>query len=286
MAHNAQYTDVPQHPGGAYGGYPQDHAPLMGNQAPPGGSVFSSAIQEVKAMPNTVNRAEGFLFAAALSVVAASLIGSSVFLFGGGFQFIRWIETTYITIFGLVLCIVDTPILKSMGFVARVKILLQKYVNLLSRLVGKGLTYIFLGSSLLSTSLAKFDSVLLLILMVLLCLVPIAAGALLIVKGVGTMRKLETFRKFLFQECAQGNQESIMSQKFHQYARNGTALTAKEFLDWCNLVSSTLIQGEDMFHIYNALVTTPTWQGSVDKEPSLSYEDFRDWVVSGKWVIL
>merc|ERR1740130_256880 len=83
-------------------------------------------------------------FAAACCIILGGFLGALILLFQ--FELIDFIEQMYILLFGIVLAILDTPVMGNHGLVLEVQQTVARQCNLLTRVTGKGVVYLFVGS--------------------------------------------------------------------------------------------------------------------------------------------
>lgn len=271
----AGFTDTHQaYPGGHFQQYPVPGAST--NLPPPPGSI------KVTTPTMTI-----FSFSAACSVMVGAFIGVVYFL-TAGFHLIRFVETCYIMLFGGVLAVLETPFFKTFHAINQLKMYIRKYINLITRATGEGATFVFLGCSLLSTSLAKFDSPVWVFLEILLCLWPIMIGLGTIIIGVMKSQKLNNARLKLLAIDNQG----LLHSKYTQFARTcpEIGLTKTEFCELVRETASLSFEDTELKLIFNVLVSNPTWRSTApaqvgNDEAKMPKEDLFSWIQGG-WVLL
>merc|ERR1719464_1078351 len=88
-------------------------------------------------------------FAGACCLILGSFVGFLVSFFRFELDLLTdVIEMAYIFMFGVILAVLDTPFFKTIKAMGDFKMYIGKYVNILTRVTGKGLAFLFLGSDL------------------------------------------------------------------------------------------------------------------------------------------
>lgn len=290
--------------GGAYGppgggGPPGITGPLGGGYAPQdnyGGSPGSGnqynqsstgAYGESNSMMSSGKSAVGEVaFAAACCIVVGSV--ASGFCFISSFQFADWLFMTYLFVFGLILAVLDAPILGNVKWVADAKIYVAKYAQLVTRSIGKGTTLVFLGSALSMSMWDNLTGGMWMFLAVVLSGVPILVGLFFIGYGFLKSQKLEKARKQL---------ETSGDHRFDSFAGPG-GLTMSDFNNYLSTDYGLTFDAGDLKLIFNALSSNPMWmmqgtagvQGGYQNQQmegagTLSRQEFSDWCKGG-WVCL
>lgn len=228
-------------------------------------------------------------FAAACAIVTAGFISALCLFFSG--QFSDAILASYMIAFGGVLAILDNPFY-NIKMIVDAKMYIGKYVNILTRVTGKGLCFVFLGSSLFAAMWENLSNGFLLFLAVMLCVSPVLVGLAAIFIGVMKSQKLAKARIKL----AEGSPEQWYDQLAQTYRGPQGGLTPNEFNDLTNRNGGFKWEGADLKLIFNALVSNPTWRmaGSTNQggtrpgtteEPKIPKEDLMNWIHQG-WVFL
>lgn len=268
------YAANPQYAQGAYGGnYAPGVGPEYGGGMPAAGQAnFDWSV---------------VFFAAACSIMLGAFIGGIALFFS--FELVDFIEMCYMLLFGGVLAVMDTPCFKTLKTVKDHREYFSKYVNLLTRLMGKGITFLFLGCSLFSGMWDNLESNLLLFLAFILCLLPVVVGVAAV--GIGFMKsqKLTKARLPLAQDETEALRQFDQCARTYPYpSHQGGGLTQAEFSDLTNKSAGIKWEDSDLKLIFNALVSNPAWrtnhtsaggqQGELAKMPK---EDFMAWVSGG-----
>jgi len=302
--HGPQGSYPPQ--GGSYGpqggGYPPQggqYPPTDSNYAAPptnyqqpyqeNGSYVSHSSQggTLKDMVANGNINDIF-FAAACSLIVSAVVTWIIFLFE--FKVIDFIALTYLLFFGCVLAVLDTPVFKAIRGVMEAKMYIGKYIQLLTRVTGKGVVFIFLGSFQFITMWDNLQGGFFEFMAVVLCFFPIIVGGVAIVLGILKSKKLDKARRQLM---------VVIDQRYDQFARtfpgpNG-GLTMNEFNMLTLENGGFRFQSLDLKLIFNALVTNPSWrmQASVtaaaggqgytnpNQEVKIPKQDMLDWCKGG-----
>lgn len=236
------------HPGGA-AGYPPSAGPYgdpYGQQSPIGGGGLKTL--------STGNYMNDVFFAAACCIVLGSLIGGTAML--ASLELVDWLQMTYLLFFGLILAVLDTPLMKTIKMVMDAKMYIGKYIQFVTRLTGKGVTLVFLGSALFMTMWDTLKGWFMETLAVVLCIVPVLVGICAVVIGVLKSLRLNKARTQL---------SPVIEQRYDAMAQtypgpNG-GLTMHEFN---RLISENTNRIEfetlDLKLIFNALVSNPSWR--------------------------
>jgi len=227
-------------------------------------------------------------FAAACSLIVSAVVTWIIFLFE--FKVIDFIALTYLLFFGCVLAVLDTPVFKAIRGVMEAKMYIGKYIQLLTRVTGKGVVFIFLGSFQFITMWDNLQGGFFEFMAVVLCFFPIIVGGVAIVLGILKSKKLDKARRQLM---------VVIDQRYDQFARtfpgpNG-GLTMNEFNMLTLENGGFRFQSLDLKLIFNALVTNPSWrmQASVtaaaggqgytnpNQEVKIPKQDMLDWCKGG-----
>ncbi|CAJ1353960.1 unnamed protein product [Effrenium voratum] len=227
---------------GPYGNYPY---PQQGG--PQGGGT--------KGLPLNPDWSFAF-FVAACSTMLGAFIGGLCLFFS--FELVDFLEMCYILLFGGVLAVMDTPCLKTMKTVKDHREYFSKYVNILTRVTGKGIAFLFLGCSLFSTMWDNLESPGLEFLAFVLCMVPVVVGIGALVIGFIKSQKLNKARTALAQEAE--NVGALYDQHARTYSGPHGGLTMLEFSDLTFKIIGFKWEDSDLKLIFNALVSNPAWR--------------------------
>lgn len=226
---------------GGHGQFQGQDESLVGNQA--GGAGGGGRM----AMPPAGTPLTLFHFSSGICVAFGGFYGALYCIFGE-FQPINVIQQMYLGIFGLLLMILDTPV-ANIKFVKEYREHMSKYIHLLTRVVGKGLTFVFLGLmtwvSLMTNDISVF--------------LPIVVGLYIIVVGVITTflglrmsRKLDSMRQALIASGA-GDIGGYRA-KYDQFATNPAAgLNKSDFNTMFEQTVGGTFSDSDSRAIFNAL---------------------------------
>jgi len=298
----AQYSQAPygqQGPQGGYGGYNNEQYPqqplMQGGGGYPqqqGGYPQQGYPQQPNAASNSLRQMQTttsmnlVFFAAACCVMVGSSIGG-LFLFFA-FQLVDFLLMSYLFIFGALLAALDTPFFKTIKAMGDLKMYIGKYINLLTRVTGKGVAFMFLGSTLFATMWNNLEGGFMRFLAVVLCLVPFGVGVTAVVIGVMKSQKLSKARRHL--------EMSNIEQRYDQFAQTYRGphggLTPTEFNSLTMDSGGFKWEEPDLNLIFNALVTNPAWRISAaaqsgagqrlpTEDPKIPKDDLLAWVKGG-----
>lgn len=226
-------------------------------------------------------------FAAACSTMLGAFIGGICLFFS--FELVDFLEMCYILLFGGVLALMDTPCFKTMKTVKDHREYFSKYVNILTRVTGKGIAFLFLGCALFSTMWDNLESTGLKILAFVLCMIPIIVGIAALVIGFIKSQKLNKARIVFAQEGE--NMAALYDQHARTYGGHHGGLTMLEFSDMTFKTMGFRWEDTDLKLIFNALVSNPAWRTNVTNFTSygqqhtdmakIPKEDLLGWVRGG-----
>jgi len=202
-------------------------------------------------------------FAAACCVMFGGVIGTLDLLFTQ-FAPIDLIDEMYLVIFGGVMFVLDAPL--NFKMLISFKQDVHKYCKFLTRLTGRGVWYIFMGTMTFAT---LWENSISMFLAVVLGFFVFGVGVASTTIGVVKSRKLEKVRLNVYQHKQQGG----LAQLFQQHARNSPTmgLTQSEFNDMCSTLRGVSFSPDELAAIFNALTS-----GRVEY---LSQQDLSDWTV-------
>eukprot|EP00434_Breviolum_minutum_P006541 symbB.v1.2.005774.t1/scaffold289.1/size287290/19 len=252
------------------------------------------AINSSKCSSNSNSRVgemEGPKASSILTGVFISLLGAFI---GGlclffSFELVDFLQLCYILLFGGVLALMDTPCFKTMKTVKDHREYFSKYVNILTRVTGKGIAFLFLGCSLFSTMWDNLESSGLKFLAFVLCIIPIIVGIAALVIGFIKSQKLNKIRAMFAQEDE--SMAEIYNQNARTYGGPHGGLTMLEFTELCYKRMQYRWEDADLKLIFNALVSNPAWRTNVTNFTSygpqmvemakIPKEDLVAWVNGG-----
>mmetsp|Transcript_22438 Transcript_22438/g.40487 ORF Transcript_22438/g.40487 Transcript_22438/m.40487 type:complete len:324 (+) Transcript_22438:72-1043(+) len=268
------------------GGYGGQGYQQPGNY-PQGGSLpAAGGMGGAKGLNVTSDWSVAF-FMAAVSVMLGAFLGAICLFFS--FELVDFLEMSYLFIFGGVLALMDTPCFKAMKTVKDHREYFSKYVNLLTRVTGKGITFLFLGTSLFSSMWDNLEGVGLEFFAFVLCLLPVLVGLAALVIGFIKSQKLNKARGAMMQD------EANVAMLYNQYARTYPGeqggLIMLEFNDLTNKMAGIKWEDADLKLIFNALVSNPAWRpsnvnsggqyGQAVEMAKIPREDLVAWVKGG-----
>jgi hypothetical protein len=272
-----------QYPGAGYppqGSYP----PGSGGYNPGGGMPPQTNYPGAGASMQTTTSMNLVFFVAACVIMVAALIDSICLLLSG--DVLEALELTYLVIFGAILAVLDTPFFKTIKLMGDLRMYIGKYINLVTRVTGKGITFVFLGSTLFCTIVGTCGNQVWKVLAFFICAVPVLVGIAAIVIGIMKSQKLSKARQHL----ATG----ALQQRYEQYAQTFRGpqggLTPQEFNGLTMENGGFKWEDADLKLIFGALVSNPTWRinpaaqqgpNGRESEPKIPREDLLNWVQGG-----
>jgi len=272
--------------GGSYppqqGNYPPQGGFQQGGGYPPQMGYPSGApANSLKQMQTTTSMNLVFFGAACCIILGAFISGLSLLC---SWEWVDCLECCYLVIFGGILAVLDTPFMKTIKIMGDLKMYIGKYIQLLTRVTGKGITFLFLGSSLFTVMVDNLEGGFMIFLAVVLCFFPVVVGFAAIVIGIMKSQKLAKARHLL----SQGAIEHRYLQWAQTYQGPQGGLTPTEFNSLTMENGGFKWEDADLKLIFNALVSNPAWrinaQNSgrpMDSEPKIPKEDLMSWVRGG-----
>jgi len=185
------------------------------------------------------------------------------------------VQLLCLLVFGVVVSLLDFPFADTSPTWRDVRDGIGKYVHLLTRLTGKGLVLVFLGTNLWALLWENDLSPLLAVLIGVLC---VLVGFVTFAKGVGDSRKLNKMREY-FRKVEHGPSE--LQQRYGECARTQgvKGLTHIEFNKLASQTGGLKFQPGDLRYIFNALSSRP-------HRDYVSLEDLENWVKTPYMAIL
>jgi len=233
---------------------------------------------------STGNRMNDVGFASACCIIMGAFCSSTYLLFD--FKLVDCLQMLYIAAVGCAMAVDDTPFLKTIRAVVDAKTYLCKYAQFVTRLTGKGVTLIFLGSALFMSMWDAVDSMFMKFLAILFCAFPTTVGFFCVAIGVLKSAKLDRARRKL---------QTVVEEKYDDFSRTypgpSGGLTMAEF-NMATLEHGGLkFEPLDLRLIFRALVSNPTWASSpvsaeggytnLNSDLKLPKSDLIDWVRGG-----
>lgn len=207
-------------------------------------------------------------FAAACCVMAGGLIGTLDLLFTT-FAPLDLIDEIYLLGFGAIMFVLDAPL--NFKFLMEVKTAVHKYCKFLTRLMGRGIWYVFLGTMTFATlwenNISPF-------LAVILGFFVFGIGVFSATFGFVKSRKLEKVRVQVSQNKDSGKLEAL----YKNFAKTAPqlGLMRAEFKDMAQQLKGTNFDDDELYYIFNALSNGPT-----DREENIDYKSLEEWCSSG-----
>lgn len=270
--------------GGGYNNVPdQQYANSPGLAGAAGYNNDFSTQQQMRG--GKANPMDHAFFGAALFVMIGSSLSAIALLFS--LEWIDMLEMIYFFIFGGVLAIVDTPVFQTIKLVLDLNIYIKKYFELITRVTGKGVVYIFLGSSLFSSMWANLETGFLLLIAFVLCLFIFFVGVAGVMVGGMKSKKLEQAKLVLKQQCVMQN--GVFTKYLITYPpRSGQegSFTPQEFNTMTMENGGFHFDDGDLKLIFNAIAKNPSWRmlGTVAGQRAderLPVQDLSAWVDGG-----
>lgn len=205
-------------------------------------------------------------FAAACCIILGSIIAFIAEIFS--FEIVDAMEMVYLCLFGLVLAILDTPFFTNIKFVPDTRFAICKYFALVQRVTGKGIVYVFLGSTLWAAMWVNLESTFLKFLSIILGIIVVLVGAGSVLIGIMKSRNLDLVRKRLHEEGA-----NSLGQMYEMHARMNPAagITQEEFKKMTPYARGVQFESSDIKLIFNALSSNP-------RRDVISRQDLDMWV--------
>jgi len=222
-------------------------------------------------------------FIAACSVMLSTVYGGFIMLVDA--KLVETFEMVYLFTFSSFLVFLDTPFVVRTKGMYDLRMYIGKYIEILTRIMGKGVAFIFLGSvsfaSLWSTAPSLFVGVP----AASVALFSVGVGATAICLGVRKSRKLNRLRMALAQK-------DVLEKDFekHAVALAGRGPETGLLPDEFNCLSrehGMTWDTTDLQLIFNALVSNPSWrvirhQGAQTRFTSrVTFDDLSSWVSGG-----
>uniref|UniRef100_A0A7S2P2U6 Uncharacterized protein n=1 Tax=Zooxanthella nutricula TaxID=1333877 RepID=A0A7S2P2U6_9DINO len=211
-----------------------------------------------------------------MCIVTGAMVGGIALFFS--LETVDFLQMTYLTLFGFVLAILDTPFLKSVKIVTESRMYVGKYVQFVTRVTGKGVTLVFLGSALFMTMWDNVEGAFMEFLAVVLCLFPTVVGLCAIAIGLLKSSKLDKARRML---------ETTIDQRYNHFAQTyhgpQGGLTMAEFNAMTMENGGYKFEPLDLKLVFNALVSNPSWRGGPmgNDDWVIPRQDLWEWVKGG-----
>eukprot|EP00928_Gymnodinium_smaydae_P066483 TRINITY_DN4948_c0_g4_i1.p1 TRINITY_DN4948_c0_g4~~TRINITY_DN4948_c0_g4_i1.p1 ORF type:complete len:344 (+),score=73.82 TRINITY_DN4948_c0_g4_i1:156-1034(+) len=270
----------------AYGGeagYAVPAGPRAGGYGPPG--MAAAAGSSLKHMQTTTSMNIVF-FAAACCIMGGAFISSIWYFFEFSFKgFVNNLNMMYMFMLGGVLAILDTPIFKTVKKVHDLKFFITKYASFVTRVTGKGICFVFLGCSLLSSMWHNENNAFMQFLAVLINGFVIFVGVAAIVIGGMKSQKLRQVQIKLGQGVLEQNYPHCAKKYPPSLGPLKSGLTPMEFNELTKGQGCPNWDDADLKLIFNTLCTVPAWRvqpgGNPADDQKLLEQDLKDWVYGG-----
>jgi len=261
---------------GGYSNHPEDGFGHGGGDYGVPNSLKASALA------STSNHMNDVFFAASCCVVFGAFISGSELFFN--FEPVDAMNMAYLTAFGATMAVLDTPFLKSIKMVVDAKTYIGKYLQLVTRVTGKGVTLVFLGSSLFLSMWDNLQGPFMRFLAVVLSTVPTVVGFAACTVGLLKSAKLDKARRQL---------AFVIDHRYDHFASTyrgaDGGLTMAEFNNLTTENGGFRFETLDLKLIFNALVSNPAWRAQPTsnagyanvEEPKIPKHDLIEWCNGG-----
>lgn len=272
-------------PQGSYGAPPTNYQPHGSPGGPYGSnsgySTHPSASLKGMSVGGNIN---DIFFGAACCIVLGAFLSGFVLFFT--LALVDFIQVTYLMIFGGILAILDTPLFKTIKAVMDAKMYIGKYLQFVTRVTGKGVTLVFLGSALFMTMWHNLEGWFFKVLTVVLCFFPMLVGFGAIIIGILKSSKLDKARRQV---------QMVINDRYAQYAQTHPGpqggLTMQEFSVLTLENGNFRFEPFDLKLIFAALVSNPSWRAqptstqggyvNANDNIKLPKQDLLDWCKGG-----
>jgi hypothetical protein len=242
-----------------------------------------------KSIPATTTTSMSLVFfAAACCIMVGALVDVITLIFETELAKLPdTILMCYLFIFGAIMAVLDTPFFKQIVAMQHLKEYIGKYLNVLMRVTGKGLGFVFVGCILFTGIWNEEGPTAVRVLAVLLCLPPVFVGFAAIVVGVVKSMKLKKAQDKLKEMDADHALEQRLDQWAQTYRGQQCAFTPLEFNKLCEDTTSIKWEDADLKLIFDALVSNPKWRVNAAAAQSgnrqapdakIPKEDLLEWV--------
>jgi len=203
-------------------------------------------------------------FAAACCVLIGGFIGSIDMLFTVFAPF-DFLDEVYLFFFGGIMFVLDAPL--NFKLILEVKQHIYKFGMFLTRLTGRGVFYIFLGTMTFAT---LWENSISYVLAVILGFFVFGVGMFSAIVGYVKSRKLERVRFQVFQNKQNGKLNSM----YTAFAKTSpqVGLTKQEFNELSSQLKGVSWDPDELNIIFNALTTGPQKESQ-----NISMMDLSDW---------
>lgn len=207
-------------------------------------------------------------FAAACCVMLGGIIGTLSLVFTE-FKPADILDEVYLILFGTAMGVFDFPI--SFSFVILHRFYINKYARFLTRLTGRGVFFIFLGTmtfaSLWNNSISYF-------LALVLGFFVVGVGIFSALLGFSKSRRLERIRKKIV------GPPNLLEEKYKRFAVSSQeGLSQQEFKELALDVDQLVLEEGDLKLVFNALSRSP-------KCDRISKADLEEWEGTPGYAIL
>jgi len=249
-----------------YGGQPGFGAPP--GAYPPTGAPGPGAVYPKMATTNPMNL---IWFAAACCVMIGSAISFVELLFS--LEWVDALEMAYLFLFGVLLAILDTPLLNQLQGIADARTAIGKYIAVLQRVTGKGAAYVFIGCALWSSMFANVEGGFMTFIACLIGTFVVFIGVFSLAIAILKSRNLNLVRLEFRKD------QSMMKQMYDMHAKMNPAsgITQEEFKKMTPYARGVSFEAPDIKLIFNALSSNP-------RRDVISLDDLNTWV-NGSYMV-
>eukprot|EP00929_Paragymnodinium_shiwhaense_P082087 TRINITY_DN43119_c0_g1_i1.p1 TRINITY_DN43119_c0_g1~~TRINITY_DN43119_c0_g1_i1.p1 ORF type:complete len:341 (+),score=59.08 TRINITY_DN43119_c0_g1_i1:128-1150(+) len=223
-----------------------------------------------------INMLSIFLFASSASLALGSLLNLVANVFA-----LKLANATYLSFLSIISCsmaLLDSPFFTSATQIKDTKFLVGKYANILTRLMGKGIAFVWLGLSLLGVTWDTPHGVFTVMLMFIITAFAVLVGFATILYGWSKTQRLFRSQMLL--------RHGILENRFRAFAQSygpHVGLTMSEFNGLTTENGGYAWDDPDLLMIFRALLSNPSRRvtatnKAMDAQTTIPLEDMKSWV--------
>lgn len=239
---------------------------LLG-QGQQGAGGFAGKVSSMKKGINVVNT---LWFVAGCCVCFGGIFGACDLLFTS-ISPIEFLQEVYLIFFGGIMFLLDAPL--AFAVISRIRQNIRKYASFITRLVGRGIFYMFLGCM---TFASLWDAEISYFLAIVLGLFVVVVGAVSLALGIRMTQRLQTVKV-----AARERQQEIQALiQQHGVQKRGAGLAKPEFNNFVQALRPGIppFNNEELDHVFNALCES-------DIE-TVTKEDLSMWMTEEFWLLV